>query len=123
MEYSFEEEEHAKAFKGFEAKVGECLRANEDEAAGFLLRMLLDTLDMVGQLQTSVKHADCTFQRFYLLLMPLIAMAEEADYASTKEITCKFIEFLLESEYSLNIKVNALVQLYNSVHPVSGLKA
>ena len=82
---------HAKAFQGFEAQVGDCLRADEDEAAELLLRMLLDTSDMIAKLGTSIKQADCTIQRFYLLLMPLIAMAEETNYDSAKELTNEFM--------------------------------
>ena len=84
--------------------------------------MLLETSDMIVELQTSIKHVDCTVQRFYLLLMPLIAMAEETDYPVAKELAGEFMTILLESNFSLNIKINALVQLYNSVRTDSGFK-
>ena len=125
VEYEFEDAGHAKVFKQFEAKVGECLNQDEDSAAEFLLDMLLETREMIAGLPTSIKHVDCSIQRFYLLLMPLIAMAEETkgQYGKAKEFAQQFTEILLESGYSLNIKINALVQLYNSVRSTSGLKA
>lgn len=55
--------------------------------------------------------------------MPLISMAAETNYDTAKEITSNFIDLLLPSDYSLNIKVTILVQLYNSVETNSGLKA
>lgn len=122
MKYEFEDGEHAKAFETFEGKVGECLKQTENNAAEFLLRILLETSDMISELQTSIKHVDCTIQRFYLLLMPLIAMAEETNYQAAKELAGEFMQILLQSSFSLNIKISALVQLYNSVHMDSGLK-
>ena len=123
VKYTFEDDERAEAFQKFEAKVSECLNTGAGEAAEFLLKMLLETRDTILELQTSTKHADCTIQRFYLLLMPLISMAEETNYKTAKAIASAFIELLLESGYSLRIKVEVLVQLYNSVHSNSGLKS
>ena len=71
--------------------------------------MLLETSEMIGELQTSIKRVDCTIQRFYLLLMPLIAMAEETDKPVAKELAGEFMTILLESQFSLNIKISALV--------------
>ena len=101
------------------------MNQDEDSAAEFLLDMLLETREMIAGLPTSIKHVDCSIQRFYLLLMPLIAMAEDTkgQYGKAKEFAQQFTEILLESGYSLNIKINALVQLYNSVRSTSGLKA
>lgn len=84
--------------------------------------MLLETSAMITGLQTSIKRVDCTCQRFYLLLMPLIAQAEEANYPAAKELAVEFMGILLQSSFSLNIKISALVQLYNSVNMNSGLK-
>ena len=124
VEYNgFEEKKHAEVFQKFGAKVGECLKQHEDTAAEFLLNMLLDTREMIAELDTSIKRVDCTIQRFYLLLMPLIAMAEETNYDKVKSMTQQFIEALLESDFSLNVKISALVQLYNSVSARKGLKA
>ena len=52
-----------------------------------------------------------------MLLLPLLNLAEEGDYQKTKELTTKFLELLVdESAYSLKIKVDSLVQLFNSIH-------
>lgn len=49
-------------------------------------------------------------QRFYLLLQPLLNLAEEGDYAKAKALTVKFADLLVEeSQFSLKIKVDALV--------------
>ena len=51
-------------------------------------------------------------------------MAEEGDYQKTKELTTKFVDLLVdESAYSLKIKVDSLVQLFNSIHTKSGIKS
>ena len=122
VKYEFEDAEHAKAFKKFETKVSECFKQKEG-AAEALLRMILETKDLIPELATSAKHVDCTIQRFYLLLMPLIAMVEETNYTAAKELAASFTEILLESSFALSIKINALVQLFNTVGEKSGLKA
>ena len=122
VKYEFEDSEHAKAFENFETKVGECFRL-KDGAAEALLRMILETRELIPELQTSAKHVDCTIQRFYLLLMPLLAMVEESSYAAAKELASEFTRILLEAGFSLSIKINALVQLHNTVGKRSGLKA
>ena len=59
-----------------------------------------------------------------MLLLPLLNLAEEGDYQKTKELTTKFLELLVdESAYSLKIKVDSLVQLFNSIHTKSGIKS
>ena len=59
-----------------------------------------------------------------MLLLPLLNLAEEGDYQKTKELTAKFVNLLVdESEYTLKIKVDSLVQLYNSIHTKSGIKS
>lgn len=79
---------------------------------------------MILQLPISVKQSECTIQRFYLLLWPLLALAEHGNYARAKDLTVKFIDLLVEqSAYSLKIKVEALVQLFNSTHTNSGIKS
>lgn len=50
-------------------------------------------------------------------------MAESGDYEKAKSLTKKFIDLLLESDYSLKIKTDCLIQLYNSVHTNSGIKS
>ena len=55
--------------------------------------------------------------------MPLIAMVEETNYAAAKELAASFTEILLKSSFALSIKINALVQLFNTVGEKSGLKA
>lgn len=122
VKYDFEDAEHAKAFKKFEAKISECFKL-KDDAPEALLRMILETKDLIPELQTSSKHVVCTIQRFYLLLMPLIAMVEETSYAKAKELASAFTEILLEAGFSLSIKITALVQLYSTVGKRSGLKA
>ena len=76
------------------------------------------------QLPTSVKQAECTVQRFFLFLWPLLNMAESGNYDKAKELTVKFVDLMLhESQYSLKIKIDSLVQLYSSVHTNSGIKS
>ena len=55
--------------------------------------------------------------------MPLFSMAEKSDYEKTKSLTAQFINLLVDSQYSLKIKIDALVQLYNSIHNNTGVKA
>ena len=74
-------------------------------------------------LPTSVKQAECTIQRFYLLLWPLLNLVESADYAKAKSLTQQFVGLLCKSEFSLKIKVDALIQLFNSVHTNTGIKS
>ena len=50
-------------------------------------------------------------------------MVEETNYAAAKELAASFTEILLESSFALSIKINALVQLFNTVGEKSGLKA
>lgn len=50
-------------------------------------------------------------------------MVEETNYNKARELADKFITILLDSEYSLSIKITSLVQLYNNVSSDSGLKS
>ncbi len=50
-------------------------------------------------------------------------MVESGDYDKAKSLTQKFIDLLLESDYSLKIKTDCLIQLYNSVHTNTGIKS
>lgn len=59
VKYEFEDAEHAKAFKMFETKVSECFK-QKDDAPEALLRMILETKDLIPELATSAKHVDCT---------------------------------------------------------------
>jgi hypothetical protein len=55
--------------------------------------------------------------------MPLLSLAEIGDYKKAKSLTVAFVNLLVDSEYALKIKVDCLVQLYNSVHTNSGIKS
>lgn len=89
-----------------------------------LLELLISQKDHVLKLPTSIRTAECTIQRFFLLLWPLISLAESGNYEKAKSLSIKFIELLVEqSEYALKIKVDSLVQMYNSVHTNSGIKS
>ena len=79
---------------------------------------------MIMKLPTSIKQAECTIQRFFLLLWPLLNLAETGDYDKAKSLTLAFVNLLVESDvYALKIKVDSLVQLYNSVHTNTGIKS
>lgn len=123
--YNFEgHEQHAQSFAPFQASVLDSFKKNSDgESAICLLELLLSQKSNILQLPTSVRQAECTIQRFYLLLMPLLNMAEGANYEKTKTLASQFFSLLVDSQYSLKIKVDALVQLYNSVHNNTGVKA
>ena len=59
-----------------------------------------------------------------MLLCPLFSLAEQGDYAKAKSLTQSFVTLLVdESQFSLKIKVDSLVQLYNSMHANTGIKA
>ncbi len=125
IEYEFEEEEHAKNWETYQAQVLTTFKKKtESEQAVALCELLLGQKEQILQLPTSVKQAECTIQRFYLFLWPLLNLAESGNYDKAKELTIKFIDLLLnESEYSLKIKGDSLVQLYSSVHTNSGIKS
>lgn len=55
--------------------------------------------------------------------MPLLNLVEGDNYNKAKELTTHFFDILLNSDYSLNIKITGLVQLYNSGKTDSGFKA
>lgn len=95
----------------------------DSERALFLLKLLHENKSQILSLPISTKQADCTIARFYLLLMPLFNSAEEEHYEETKKLAANFIDLLLKSDYSIQIKINCLVQLYNSVLTGSGLKS
>jgi len=89
-----------------------------------LLDLLLEMKPKIMELPTSIRQAECTVQRFFLLLWPLFNLAEAGDYARAKNLTERFISLLCdESDFSLKIKVDCLIQLYNSVHTNTGIKA
>ena len=127
VEYEFaeESEEHAESFVSYESRVLESFKkGSEAESAAFLLDLLLEQSSNILKLPVSIRQAECTIQRFYLLLWPLLNLAEEGNYAKAKELTVRFIDLLVEqSTFSLKIKVDSLVQLYNSVHTNSGIKS
>ena len=78
----------------------------------------------IVELPTSIRQAECTIQRFYLFIWPLLNLAETGDYQRAKNLTDRFVSILCdESDYSLKIKVDCLVQLFNSVHTNTGIKA
>ena len=90
----------------------------------FLLELLLEMKGKILELPTSIRQSECTIQRFYLFLWPLLNLAEAGDYERAKSLTNRFVSLLCdESEYSLKIKVDCLVQLFNSVHSNTGIKA
>lgn len=109
----------------YESRVLESFQKNsEAESAVFLLDLLLEQRSNILKLPISIRTSECTIQRFFLLLWPLLNLAESGDYAKAKELTVAFIDLLVEqSEFSLKIKVDSLVQLYNSVHTNSGIKS
>lgn len=88
-----------------------------------MLELLLAQKDQILQLPTSIRQAECTIQRFYLLLWPLFNLVEDGNYPKAKELTQKFIELLLDAQFALKIKVDCLIQLFNSVHSNSGIKS
>jgi len=88
-----------------------------------LLELMLNQKDHILQLPTSIRQAECTIQRFYLLLWPLLNLVEVGNYQKAKELTQKYVQLLLNSHYSLKIKVDCLIQLFNSVLSDSGIKA
>ena len=76
------------------------------------------------QLPTSVRQAECTIQRFFLLLWPLLNIVESGNYDQAKSLTKQFVSLLCDqSDFSLKIKVDCLIQLYNSVHTNTGIKS
>ena len=127
IEYEFAEgsEEHAESFVSFESRVLQSFKQGSEAAnAIYLLDLLLEQSANILKLPVKTSQAECTIQRFYLLLWPLLNLAESGDYAKAKEQTIRFIDLLLEqSEYALKVKVDCLVQLYNSVHTNSGIKS
>ena len=129
VEYEFAEgyEEHAESFENYESRVLQSFKQESEAAkAIFLLDLLLEQSANILKLPMKVGQADCTIQRFYLLLWPLLNLAESGrdNYAKAKEQTVKFIDLLVEqSNFTLKVKVDSLVQLYNSVHTKSGIKS
>ena len=125
FDFGENEDQHAQSFSNFQANVLQSLKkSSEAESATFLLDLLLNQSEQILSLPTLSRQAECTIQRFYLLLWPLLNLAENGDYNKAKELTCRFVNLLVdESQYSLKIKVDALVQLYNSVHTNSGIKS
>ena len=106
--YDFENEQHAQTFAPFEERVLSCFaKETEGQQAAALLELLYSMKDTVLRLPTSVKTAECTIQRFYLLLLPLLNMVEQEDYAQAKSLTEKFFTMLRSSRYQLQIKVQA----------------
>lgn len=84
-----------------------CFKKKSDaESAECLMALLWTMRDKVTQLPTSTRETSCTFARFYLLLLPLVNIAEQGDYAKTKALTTNFFDLLLESSYALSIKVS-----------------
>lgn len=63
----------------------------------------------IKELPTSIKQSECTIQRFYLLLWPLLSLAESGDYNKAKSLTVAFVNLLVDSEHALKIKVDCLV--------------
>ena len=64
----------------------------------------------IVELPTSIRQAECTIQRFYLFIWPLLNLAETGDYQRAKNLTDRFVSILCdESDYSLKIKVDCLV--------------
>ena len=51
----------------------------------FLLDLLLEQSANILKLPVKTTIAECTIQRFYLLLWPLLNLAESGDYAKAKE--------------------------------------
>ena len=99
-------------------------KPKESDSAVALLELLLGQKAQILTLPTSVRQAECTIQRFYLFLWPLLNLAESGSYDKAKELTQQFIDLLLDkSEYSLKIKVDSLVQLYSSILTNSGIKS
>ena len=124
VEYQFEEAQHAQTFAKFQSRVLDCFsQETESQRALFLLNLLIENKSQILNLPISIKQADCTIARFYLLLMPLFNAAETGNYKETKQLAANFISLLLGSEYSVQIKINCLVQLYNSVLTESGIKS
>ena len=113
VEYDFEDEDsqHAESFNGYASKVLDSFKKpSEAESAVMLLELLMKQSSYVMKLPTSIRQAECTIQRFFLLLWPLISLAESGDYEKAKDLSIKFIELLVEqSEYALKIKVDSLV--------------
>ena len=75
------------------------------QKAEFLLNLLTKQKENILKLPVSLKEADCTIARFYLLLMPLLTLVETENQDRAKELTTGFFDMLLNSEYSLNIKI------------------
>jgi hypothetical protein len=83
VEYEFEEEneQHAQSFVNFQNRVLESFKKDsEAESAAFLLELLFEQSAKILQLPTSIRKSECTVQRFYLLLWPLLNLAESGDY-------------------------------------------
>ena len=70
----------------FESRVLESFKqSSESASATFLLDLLLEQTANILKLPVKTSQAECTIQRFYLLLWPLLNLAESGDYAKAKE--------------------------------------
>lgn len=99
VEYEFAEgsEQHAESFVNFESRVLESFKkGSEAESAVYLLDLLLEQSANILKLPSMIRQGECTIQRFYLLLWPLLNLAESGDYDKAKELTVSFIDLLVE---------------------------
>ena len=88
IEYEFAEgsEEHAESFVSYESRVLQSFKQSTESASAiFLLDLLLEQSANILKLPVKTTIAECTIQRFYLLLWPLLNLAESGDYAKAKE--------------------------------------
>ena len=70
----------------FESEVLKSFKqSSEAESAIFLLDLLLQQSDNILKLPAQVRQGECTIQRFYLLLWPLLNIAESGNYDKAKE--------------------------------------
>ena len=90
VEYEFAEgfEEHAESFENYESRVLQSFKQDSEAAkATFLLDLLLEQSANILKLPMKTSQAECTIQRFYLLLWPLLNLAESGrdNYAKARE--------------------------------------
>jgi hypothetical protein len=93
---------------GFEERLEELLKATDYLE---ILKFILSKKKSLGTLPTTHRQQHLTIQRLVLLILPLFqALDSESykrEYEEVKQLAISYCQFLEESEYPLQIKVNS----------------
>lgn len=86
-----------------------------------LIQYLMTYKDLILDLPTSTKKAECTIMRFYLYLLPVVNLAIKQNAKEAGDIFTKFVDLLSTSNVALNTKITSFLHMFNATH--NGLKA